>query len=130
MSERGFSLLELVIVIVFVAIAAVPLWSFLGGAARALGNDKALQTANAVAQACGEHLLGRLRDPGLGFDAIDAKSCDPLPAPPAGFTRTLTLTPVTADPPCPAMPACTRAAITVSQGPRALAELDLLLIRY
>lgn len=89
---KGFSLIELVIVVVVVSIAAVGLLPLFGGVARSLNINEDTQTAAQLGQECSEHILAARRNPLLGYGAIDNAICNALPAPLAGFTRTVAVT--------------------------------------
>ena len=97
---KGFSLIELIIVIVVVSIAAVGMLALFGGVGRSLSINEDTQTAAQLGQECSEHIMGARRNPNLGFGAIDNAICDLLPAPLAGFTRKVTVTDLTTSPPC------------------------------
>jgi len=128
-TAHGFSLVELVIVIIVISIAAVPLLGLFRGVGDSLLSNDDLQVAQQTAQACGEHVLGlRRRNPSTGYASITSTSCNILPVP-AGFTRPpLTITNPTANP-CPTGASCKSVYIAVTKG-TLIADITLLLTNY
>lgn len=100
LSHHGFSLLELVIITLVVSIAAVGLLAMFGGVGRSLAINEDTQTAAQLGQECSEHILAARRNPQIGYGAINDTICNVLPAPLTGFTRQVTVTDLTASPPC------------------------------
>ena len=111
---KGFSLIELIIVIVVVSIAAVGMLALFGGVGRSLSINEDTQTAAQLGQECCEHILGARRNPKIGYSAINDASCDVLPAPLAGFARKVTVTDLTTSPPCTVSSAGTCKKVEVS----------------
>ena len=112
--DKGFSLIELVMIIVVVSIAAVGMLSLFGGVARSLAINEDGQTAAQLGQECSEHVLAARRNPNIGFGAINNTICDALPAPLTGFTRKVNVTDLTASPPCTVTTAGTCKQVEVS----------------
>lgn len=111
---KGFSLIELIIIIVVVSIAAVGMLALFGGVGRSLGINEDTQTAAQLGQECSEHILAARRNPKIGYSAINNTICDVLPAPLAGFTRTVAVTDLTTSPPCTVSTAGTCKKVEVS----------------
>jgi type II secretory pathway pseudopilin PulG len=133
MSRRqcGFSLIELVIIIVVVSVAAVGLLSLWTGIGRSAGQSEETQTATQLAQECAEHILAQKRvNPTVGYDNITTTVCNGLPAF-TGYTRSVTLTPTTASP-CPVATAgqCQLVRVQVDHGlVTSAADMTFLLVR-
>jgi len=92
---RGFTLIELIIAIVVVAIAAVAIGSAFAFMTRSQVLSSDLQRASQIAQECAEHVVGLARKPGTYASvapvAANSAICNGLPAPGAGFTRTVNI---------------------------------------
>jgi len=92
---RGFTLIELIIAIVVVAIAAVAIGSAFAFMTRSQVLSSDLQRASQIAQECAEYIVGRARKPGTYASvapvAANSAICNGLPAPGAGFTRTVNI---------------------------------------
>lgn len=91
---KGFTIIELVIAIVVVAIAAVAIGSAFAYMTRSQVLSSDLQRASQIAQECAEHIVGRGRKPGSYAavpTALSSTICDTLPAPGGGFSRTVSI---------------------------------------
>ncbi len=119
---KGFSLIELVAVIVVLGIAAAVFATGFAQLPRSLGVDEKVQTAAQFAQECGEHIVAFRRDsdPARGYDNIPAGTgiaiCNGLTALPAGYTRSVDVTDASGTPPCPSGAACKQVVVTASSG--------------
>ena len=119
---NGFTLIELVAVIVVLSIAAAIFATGFAQLPRPLGVDEEAQTAAQLAQECGEHIVAFRRDsdPSRGYDNIPTGTgiaiCDVLTALPAGYTRTVDVTNTSGIAPCPSSAACKQAVVTASGG--------------
>ena len=129
---RGFSLIELIVVIVVVSIAAVVLLAQFGGIAKSLGSNEDIQAAAQLAQECSEYVMAVRRNPTQGFAAVTDTVCDVLPAPLPGFTRTVDVTNLTARPPCTATTAgtCKKVVVSIAKGAITPAAVTLMVINY
>ncbi len=129
---HGFTLIELIMVIVVLAIAAVALLSGYGQVADTIGTDASLQAGVQLARACGEYLIAERRDdPRKGYSGVisaGSRICNVVPDP-QGLTVAVTFTPYTAAA-CPAGTTCTLAGITVTQGSETLDTTSLMLASY
>lgn len=74
--QRGFTLVEMVMVIVILALASVALMDQFVNASKTYLIDEQLQTATQLAQECAEHILATRRV--LGYAAISS-TCPTLP---------------------------------------------------
>ena len=91
--RAGFSLVELVIAIVVVAIAAAAIGSAFAYMSHAQTLATDLQRATQIAQECADHVIGRGRKPGTYATipvGLSSTFCDGLPAS-AGFARTVNI---------------------------------------
>lgn len=131
----GFSLIEIIVVLVVVGIAGAALLTMYGQAAKTLGTNEDVQTAAQLAQECSEHILeGRRRNTqpllavgnnnsicngftgawgALGYGAPDVDVFNVAPAP-GGL--------------CPTGATCRQAVISVNQGAAVRAQVTLLLM--
>ncbi len=133
---HGFTLIELIMVIVVLAIAAVALLSGYGQVADTIGTDASLQAGVQLARACGEYLIAERRDnprnnPRKDYSGVisaGSSICNVVPDP-QGLTVAVTFTPYTAAA-CPAGTTCTLAGITVTQGSETLDTTSLMLASY
>jgi len=132
---RGFTLIELIIAIVVVAIAAVAIGSAFAYMTRSQALSSDLQRATQIAQECAEHVVGLGRKPGsyaaVAPVAAGSTICDTLPAITAGFTRTVNITDVAGSGAllCAAGWACKRVEIVAQRGAAAV-RLNFMLIDY
>ncbi len=129
---RGFSLIELIVAVVVVSIAAVVLLQLFTGVAESLASNEDIQTASQLAQECGEHVLAVRRNPAQGFAAVTNSVCDVLPTPLPGFTRTVAVTDLTASPPCTATRAgtCKEVVVSIANGAVTPAAVTLMVVNY
>lgn len=127
-SIRGFSLIELIMIIVLLGLASVPLTTMFGRSVGSQGDDVAIQTAAQLVQACGEQVLGiRRRQPG-GYGLIAANICSGITAPTGYALAALTITSPYTGGVCPGGATCQRVQITAN-GPNGIAARgDLVLV--
>ncbi|MGE5650577.1 MAG: type II secretion system protein [Bacillota bacterium] len=109
----GFTLLELLAVIVIVSVGLAGLAKMFGNTSMALVLGEGTQLTAQYAQECAEYVLGVRKD--LGFTSITENTCDSLPALPAGYSRSLSLAANTTGT-CPSSSTCANVAVTVSRG--------------
>ena len=131
-ARAGFSLIELVIVIVLVAIATAAIGAAFMQASRSLALNEDLQRASQVARECAEHVLSRARAPRGHYVAVAAAApsaeCDALAAP--GFNRVVNVTAMAAAAPlCNAGWACKRVEVSVTKG-NASVNVNFMLVQY
>jgi prepilin-type N-terminal cleavage/methylation domain-containing protein len=133
-SRRGFTLIELIITIVVVAIAAVAIGSAFTYISRSQRLTVELLTATQIAQECAAHVMGRARKPG-SYATVPVASpstfCNGLPPIDPAFTRVLNVTTMAAGGAlCSAGWACKRVEILVTRGGASLVTLDFMLVNY
>lgn len=92
LQSKGSSLIELIVVIVVVSIVSVGIPALFAVVERSLNINEDTQTAAQLGQECSEHILAARRNPKIGYSAINNTICNALPAPLAGFTRTVAVT--------------------------------------
>lgn len=133
--QRGFSLIEMVMVIVVVSIAGVALLSLYGNAAKSLSINDQVQTAVQLAQDCGEYVLAFRRDTNAsrGYANVTLGTgtgiCSGLPVL-SGYTRSVDVTDASADPACPTGASCKQVQVIVDHGTTERARVALLLAEY
>lgn len=128
--QEGFSLIELVIVIVLVSIAAVALLQQFSQAAGSLVRNEQLQTASQLAQQKTEELLALRRLSGYAHATLAAGATnEALAGNYAGYNRTVTITEPAAGG-CPGVSTCKSVVVNVNRGAGTLAEITLLLVSY
>lgn len=131
-------MVELIIVVLVVAIAAVAIGSAFSYISRSqrLGVD--LLTATQIAQECAEHVIGRGRKPGsyaaVVSIGLNSNVCNGLPAIDPAFTRVVNVTVMpTGGTLCSSGPpawGCKHVQIVVTRATRDLVTMNLMLINY
>lgn len=126
---RGFTLLEMIAVIVILSVAAVPISGLFSKASVSLLNNQDIQTATQLAQEQAELILGRRRN--QGFAAIVPGTYpEVLGGNYAGFNRTTTITQPLTPPGCPAGAVCDLVRVSVDAGGALLSEISFVLVNY
>lgn len=118
-AAAGFTLLELVVMIVFISVGLAGLASMFGESGRALVIGEDVQTAAQHGQECAERFMATRRDLGFYDPSITTALCG---TDPAGFTRTVTPAGLptytgTAMSACPNLATCRDIVITTTRGP-------------
>jgi len=133
---KGFTVVELIIAIVVVAIAAVAIGSAFAYMTRSQVLSTDLQRASQIAQECAEHIVGRGRKPGSYAavpSALNSTICDTLPSPGAGFSRTVSIRDQAAagvwGAVCTNPWGCKHVQVTAARG-AAVVRLNFMLINY
>lgn len=131
--RHGFSIIELIITIVVVAIAAVAFGSAFSYITRSQRLTVDLLTATQIAQECAAHVIGRNRKPGsyaLVPLAAGSTICNALPAVDPTFTRLVNVTAVAAGTLCTAGWTCKQVEVRVERAGRDLVVLNFMLVNY
>ncbi|GMQ88797.1 MAG: hypothetical protein BMS9Abin09_0235 [Gammaproteobacteria bacterium] len=131
--QKGFTLIEMVLVIIIIAVASVPLFSQFSQASFSLLNNENIQTATQLAQERAERILSLHR--GQGFNAVPdivpGNVTENMSGNFTGFTRTTDITqPATHPAGCPPEALCNQVVISVHREGVALAQISLLLVKY
>lgn len=123
--QRGFTLIEMVMVIVILAIASVALMDQFVNTSKSYLIDEEIQTAAQLAQECAEHILATRRL--QGYATAIATNCSTLPSV-AGYT--LSVSPGAAPTACFTWPLCTEVTVAVTQGGNTRASVVFMLGSY
>jgi len=127
--QSGFTLIELIMVIIIVALAAVPI---LGQFTRVAGStliDEALQTAAQLAQERAEGILAQRRAQGYAAVATGTTN-DVLTGNYSGYSRSVTVTQPPAGGGCASGATCKGVVVRVDRGPSKRAEVAFVLVSY
>ena len=125
----GFTLLELVAVIIIISVGLAGLASMFGESGRALVIGEDVQTAAQYGQECAERFMAVRRDLGFNHASIATGLCGTNPA---GFTRTAVVPATytgTTTSACPDTATCRDITITTSKG-AVSSVITLMLVSY
>jgi prepilin-type N-terminal cleavage/methylation domain-containing protein len=125
--QRGFTLIEAVVVILILSIAAVAVLGQFTQASRAWSVDEDLQVATQLVQERMEGILALRRASGYAAVAVGTTN-DTLTGNYAAYGRTVTVSNL-AGAPCPAA-SCKQVVVSVSRAGTPLASATLLLASY
>jgi len=128
-TQKGFTLIELVAVILIVSIAAIPLFSLFSQAGIGMLSDESIQTASQLAQERAETLLAVRRNRGYGDSEVSTDLVENLGGNYAGYTRTTTIVPV-AGAECPGGSICKQVTVRVDRGAQPRSEVSFVLVNY
>ncbi|HED19020.1 MAG TPA: type II secretion system protein [Gammaproteobacteria bacterium] len=131
--QKGFTLIEMVLVIIIIAVASVPLFSLFSQASLSLMNNEDIQTATQLAQERAERILALHRKQGFNAvpDIAPGNITENLTGNFTGFTRTTDITqPVIPPAGCPPGALCNQVVVSVNRDGTALAQVSLLLVNY
>ena len=132
-TQKGFTLIELVLVIIIISVASVPLFSLYSQATSSLLNNEDIQTAAQLAQERAERILALRRSQGFNAvpDIAPSSLTENLTGNFTGYTRITNITqPGTPPAGCPPGAICNLVAISVNRGGPVLAQISLLLVNY
>lgn len=124
---RGFSLIELVMIIVLLGVGLTGLMAMFSRSVGSIDDNTGIQAGAQLVQQCAEHILGTRRQTLNGYALITNAVCNGLA--PVGFSHTVTVTAL-AGGVCPGGLACSQVQITANQGVTAIATGQLLLVNY
>lgn len=127
--QSGFTLIELVLVIVIVALAAIPLLGQFSQVAGSTLLDEEIQTAAQLAQGRAEDILELRRNQGYTA-VVTGTTTDTLTGSYTAYTRTVTVTEPPAGGGCPAGATCKGVVVDVSRGLASRAQVSLVLVNY
>jgi prepilin-type N-terminal cleavage/methylation domain-containing protein len=127
--QQGFTLLELVMVIMLVALASVPILGQFSQASSILLTDEIIQTAAQLAQERAEDVLADRRSAGYAAIATGTVN-DVLTGAYSSYSRTVTVTSPPAGTGCAAGASCKEVVVSVDHSGRTRAEVTFLLVNY
>jgi len=126
-NQAGFTLIELIVVLVIIAVASVPLFGLFSQASISLISNEQIQTAAQLAQEGAEKVLASRRD--QGFAAIPTgTSNETLAGNFTGFTRSTVISATATA--CPGGTTCKQVVVAVSQGGTLRSQVSFLLVDY
>ena len=127
--QRGFTLLEMIMVMVIITLASVPILGQFTQAGSTLLIDEEIQTAAQLAQARAETLLADRR--ANGYAAIAAGTVnETLAGNFAGYTRSTTVNQPPVGSGCAVGASCKEVIISVSRGGNTRSEITFILVDY
>ncbi len=129
-AQNGFTLIEMVLVIIIISIATVPLFGLFSQAASSLLTNEKTQTAVQLAQEHAEHLLGIRRNQDFNAAELSGSSTEALSGNFSGYNRSTVITPAPGSPGCPGGASCKEVTISVDEGASSYAEVTFLLVSY
>ncbi|MGB5258895.1 MAG: type II secretion system protein [Gammaproteobacteria bacterium] len=127
--QQGFTLLELVMVIMVVALASIPILGQFSQAAGTLLTDEIIQTAAQLAQERAEGLLADRR--AGGYAAVPTGTVnDVLTGAYSSYSRTVTVTSPPGGSGCAVGATCKEVVVSVDHSGRTRAGVSLMLVSY
>lgn len=133
--DHGFTLIEMVVVMLVISAGLLGLASLFSGNIKALVINEGVQQVAQYAQECAERVLAVRRDLGFGSSTISTSMCDStsLGALPSGFTRSVGVPPATVTgsgtSACPSGITCRDVTVTVSNG-TVSSVINVMLVNY
>lgn len=127
--QSGFTLLELVMVMIVVALATVPILGQFTQVAGSTLVDEEIQTATQLAQERAEAILALRRAQGYAAVAVGTTSDVPGGAY-GGYTRTVTVTEPPAGGGCTMGATCKGVVVSVDRGMHDRAEITFVMVDY
>jgi prepilin-type N-terminal cleavage/methylation domain-containing protein len=133
--ESGFTLIELVLVMLVISAGLLGLTKLFSRTSTALSTNETLQQAAQYAQECAEQVILKRREKAFLWADITPTMCDTnAPLTGTGFARTVTVNGFvvgTSDPPsaCPNARSCKNISILVTKG-TVNANVTLMLVDY
>lgn len=133
--NRGFTLIELVIVILVVTIGSVTLGTLFGNSSASLSTNEVRQQSTQYAQQCAEHVIATRRSNTFASASLNTTMCDTLtPTLTAPFSRTVAIGATYSTSPCPTGAtaySCKNATVTVAHTALATpAVITIMLVDY
>ena len=128
-AQQGFTLLELIMVIVIVALASVPILGQFTQASSSMLLDEQIQTAAQLAQERAEGVLADRRL--LGYAAIPTGTTVDVPGGNySAYTRTLSVTEPPSGSGCAIGASCKEVIVSVDRGASNRATVTFILVNY
>lgn len=129
-TQHGFTLIEMVLVIMIISLASVPLFGMFSQAASSLLTNEKIQTATQLAQEHAELLLAIRRNQGFLAPGLSGSTTENLSGNYAGYTRSTVVSQPPTGPGCPGGASCKEVVISVAEGGSIQAEVVFLLVDY
>ena len=129
LQQSGFSLIELIIVTIILALASVPILGQFTQVASSTLIDENIQTASQLAQERAEGILALRRNQGYSAVALGTTN-DVLTGNYASFSRSVTVTEPSFVSGCPTGATCKGVVVTVNRGLSKRAEITYVLVDY
>lgn len=131
--ERGFTLIEMIMVMMVLSIAAVSVLEAFAGNGRGLLLADNNHVAQSLAQQCADYVARAKQDGAISYVSIDTTVCNVLP-PVSGFAVNVspdpTESPTLAACPNTTLDSCKDTTITVTKGAATLATVRILFVNY
>jgi prepilin-type N-terminal cleavage/methylation domain-containing protein len=131
---RGFTLLEMIMVIVILAIASITVATMVANVNAHQGDNTDLQVGTQLLQECGENIVAQhRRDENFFSTTMGASSsnCYSLTTlTPSGFSLPTVAVAAYTGPGCPGTAECKVATVTLAKGGATLQTLNVMLVRY
>lgn len=127
--QRGFTLIEVVLVIIILSVASVPLFGLFSQAGISMLSNESVQTATQLAQERAEHLLAIRRNQGYAAADVSVGLVENLTGNYSGYTRTTTVDAAYTGSDCPAL-TCKQLTVAVTESGQTLAEVSFVLVDY
>ena len=128
--QAGFTLLEMVLVIIILAVSSVPLFGMFSQAAFSLLDNEKIQTATQLAQEHAEFLLAIRRKQSFLAPQLSGNTNEVLSGNYAGYTRVTVINQPPTGPGCPGGASCKEVVISVDEGGSTYAEVSFVLVDY
>ena len=128
---RGFTLIELVLIIIIFSVAAVPILGLFGQVGSSLESNESLQTGTQLAQERIEQLLATRRAAGYSDVSLNlGTSSETLTGNFTGYSRITTISSHSGGSACPATASCKQIQVQVQRGGNTLSTLNLMVADY
>jgi prepilin-type N-terminal cleavage/methylation domain-containing protein len=128
--QTGFTLIEMVLVVIIISVASVPLFGMFSRAASSLLISERTQTATQLAQERGEFLLAIRRNQGYLAPELAGNITEVLNGNYSSYTRSTVINQPPAGPGCPGGGSCKEVIVSVAEGGNTYAEVTFLLVDY
>ena len=130
-AEKGFTLIELIIVLVILSLASVPLFGLLTQASASLLANERVQTAAQLAQERGEQLMAVRRLLGYSDAALAGGTTNEvLTGNFTGYTRSTVINDPFVGAGCPGGATCKEVVISVDEGGSTRAQVTFVMVNY
>ena len=130
--STGFTLIEMVLVMIVISVGLLGLTSLFSENVRGLVINEGSQQVAQYAQECAERVIAVRRDSGFASGSIGSTMCDTLGALPGGFARTVSV-PATytgnTTSACPNNVTCRNVTVSVSNG-TVSSVITVMLVNY